>query len=201
LIAPGRTEGAIEADIAALARAEFGVERHWHDRLVRAGPNTLLVAGDEAPMRTVAADDIVFVDLGPVFAQWEADVGRCFAFGNDPVKQALCRDLPLQFAALQRVFHDDPEITGAALYDVAVASAERAGWRFGGKIAGHIVGEFNHREWPGDKHLTRISPANPTRLADPDVFGRPRYWIGEIHLISPDGAFGGFYERLLHEAA
>ncbi len=24
-----------------------------------------------------------------------------------------------------------------------------------------------------------------------------RHWILEIHLVTPDGAFGGFYERLL----
>jgi Xaa-Pro dipeptidase len=198
LIAPGRTEGEIEADIAALAQGEFGVTRHWHDRLVRAGANTLMIAGEEASDLAVAHDDIVFVDLGPVFEDWEADVGRSVVIGDDPLKQALCRDLPIQFEALQRQFQTYPEITGAELYHFAVRSAESAGWRFGGKIAGHIVGEFNHREWPGDKQESRIGPANPARLSDPDVFGRTRYWIGEIHLIAPDGSFGGFYERLLH---
>jgi hypothetical protein len=41
LIAPGRSEREVEEDIRILARDEFGVERHWHDRLVRAGGNTL----------------------------------------------------------------------------------------------------------------------------------------------------------------
>ena len=34
-------------------------------------------------------------------------------------------------------------------------------------------------------------------LAYLDANGRVRHWILEIHLVSPDGTFGGFYERLL----
>jgi Xaa-Pro dipeptidase len=197
LIAPGRGERAIEDDIYALAEAEYGVERHWHDRLVRAGLNTLGTAGDTLPERVVAADDMVFVDLGPAFAEWEADVGRSYAIGDDPAKHALCAELPRQFDAMQAMVAADPDITGAALYALACRSAENAGWLFGGKIAGHIVGEFGHRDWPGNRQHGRIAPANPTRLRDPDPFGRRRFWIGEIHLVAPDRSFGGFYERLL----
>ena len=34
-------------------------------------------------------------------------------------------------------------------------------------------------------------------MSDLDGLDRQRYWILEIHLAEPDGAFGGFYERLL----
>ncbi len=151
LIAPGRGERAIEDDICALALDEFGVERHWHGRLVRAGLNTLGTAADILPERIVAEDDMVFVDLGPVVADWEADVGRSYAIGEDPAKRALCAELPRQFAALQATIAADPDITGAALYDFACRSAERAGWRFGGRIAGHIVGEVGHRDHPAER--------------------------------------------------
>ena len=43
LIAAGRTEREIEDDIFALAQAEFGVAQHWHDHIVRAGANTLMI--------------------------------------------------------------------------------------------------------------------------------------------------------------
>ena len=199
LIAPGRGERAIEDDIYALAAREFGVERHWHGRLVRAGANTLGTANDVLPERIVADDDMVFVDLGPVFAEWEADVGRSYAIGDDPVRHALCADLPRQFDAVQARVLAEPEITGAALYAFACASAEQAGWRFGGRIAGHIVGEFGHRDWPGERAHGRIAPANSTPLRDPDPFGRRRFWIAEIHLVAPGRGFGGFYERLLRQ--
>src|SRR5580692_1019636 len=78
-IKAGRTEREIEFDIRGLAKEKFGIERDWHKRIVRAGVNTLSVAADNPPVRTVEADDIVFLDLGPVFEEWEADVGRSYA--------------------------------------------------------------------------------------------------------------------------
>lgn len=197
LIAPGRTEGAIERDIFTIAERDFGVTEHWHDRVVRAGINTLCVAGEDAPDRVIADDDMVFLDLGPVFGAWEADVGRSYAVGNDPRKHALCADLPIMFDAVQGRFDGDPDITGATLYAFACAESERRGWIFGGRIAGHLVGEFPHARAPGDKEPRRISPGNTTRMRDPDTAGRRRHWILEIHLLSPDRSFGGFYERLL----
>lgn len=197
LIAAGRSERAVEQDILRLAADRFGVEKHWHKRIVRAGPNTLATAGDAPADRTIGADDMVFLDLGPVFADWEADVGRSYAVGADPVKHALVAALPLQFEAVMRHFVAHPDISGADLYAFAVASAQEAGWRFGGAIAGHLVGEFPHARWPGVKEHGHVRPENPTRMRDPDGYGRRRHWILEIHLVSPDGAFGGFYERLM----
>jgi Xaa-Pro aminopeptidase len=196
-IAPGRTEREVEQDILALATERFGIEKHWHKRIVRCGPNTLATAGDNPPILTIGEDDMVFLDLGPVFEEWEADVGRSYAIGPDPRKHALCRELPIQFETLSRHFRETPDITGAELYALACRSAEAAGWRFGGKIAGHLVGEFPHARVPGDKQHGRIAPENPTRMRGSDIFGRTRHWILEVHLVAPDGSFGGFYERLL----
>lgn len=84
LVAPGRTELAVERDIFTIAARDFGVTDHWHDRVVRAGVNTLCVAGEAAPDRVIGEDDIVFLDLGPVFGGWEADIGRSYAVGTTP---------------------------------------------------------------------------------------------------------------------
>jgi Xaa-Pro dipeptidase len=197
LVTAGRTEREVEQDILRLAQEQFGVEKHWHKRIVRCGANTLATAGDNPPVLTIGDDDIVFLDLGPVFEEWEADVGRSYAIGSDPRKHALCRELPIQFEALEQRFRQDHDISGAALYAFACKSAEQAGWTFGGKIAGHIVGEFPHARLPGSKRRNRIGPENPSPMREPDTLGRARHWILEIHLVSPDGSFGGFYERLL----
>ena len=197
LIAPGRTELEVERDIFTIAARDHGVTDHWHDRVVRAGINTLLVAGDAAPDRIIAEDDIVFLDLGPVFGGWEADVGRSYAVGGDPAKHALCADLTPVFDVVKARFDAAPDITGAELYAAAHVEAERRGWLFGGRIAGHLVGEFPYARTPGDKELRRVSPGNHGRMRDPDADGRPRHWILEIHFVSPDRSFGGFYERLL----
>jgi Xaa-Pro aminopeptidase len=197
LLRPGRSEGDVEEDIRALAAAEFGVEKHWHRRIVRSGPNSVTTAGDHPVVRMIEPDDIVYLDLGPVFGGWEADIGKSYALGNNPRKNALVADLPRQFEKLQQHFRAHPDISGAALYEFAVRSAQEAGWKFGGKIAGHIISEFAHAQIPGAKDLTRISPLNTASMSGPDGNGRRRYWIGEIHLVEQDDSFGGFYERLL----
>jgi Xaa-Pro aminopeptidase len=196
-IAPGRTEHAVERDIYALAEQSFGVKQHWHKRIVRCGINTLRIASDDPPVLEIAADDIVFLDLGPVFGAWEADVGRSYAFGQDPRKHQLCRDLEPIFDQLKDYFDTHPDVTGAELYAFAQRSAEQAGWLFGGSIAGHIVGQFPHALIPGTKDHYRISPANDTRLRDPDARGETKFWIIEVHLVDRARTFGGFYERLL----
>ncbi|MFT4074275.1 MAG: M24 family metallopeptidase [Asticcacaulis sp.] len=201
LIQPGRTEREIDKDILALAARDFGVEKHWHKRIVRAGINTLSDFSDNPPIRTIEADDMVFLDVGPVFADWEADVGRSYAVGDDPIKHALVRALPEQFDLVKAHFDAHDDITGAELYAFACQSAEKAGWRFGGQIAGHIVAEFPHARIPGAKQHHHIRPSNPTRMRDRDANGQTRHWILEIHLVSPDGTFGGFYERLLGRAS
>jgi Xaa-Pro aminopeptidase len=197
LIAPGRTELEIERDIFTIAERDFGVTDHWHDRVVRAGVNTLCIAGEPAPDRTIGEDDMVFLDLGPVFGAWEADVGRSYAVGDDPAKHALCADLPIVFDAVKARFAAEPDLTGADFYAIAQEEAERREWLFGGKIAGHVVGQHPYARSSGSKAVRWLFPENVTRMRDPDPQGNVRHWILEIHLVSPDRRFGGFYERLL----
>lgn len=196
-VKPGRSESEVDADLAALAEAEFGIERHWHKRLVRAGSNTLCVFSDTPDERVIGADDTVYLDLGPVFGEWEADVGRTYAVGDDPSRKALVAALPEVFEEVRAHALATPDISGAELYAFASEAAEKRGYIFGGQIAGHTIGEFPHLTWPGAREHSRIYPDNPTRLSDADHLGRKRYWILEVHLVAPDRSFGGFYERLL----
>lgn len=197
LIAPGRTEREVEKSIYDLAEHDFGVTVHWHKRIVRAGLNTLTIALDNPPVRMIAPDDIVYVDLGPVFEDWEADIGRSYVLGNDPEKTKLVAELPHVFARVQSHYRETPHMTGAELFAFANRAAEEVGWQFGGVIAGHIVSEFAHAHIPGDKNFMRIGPLNTRPMSEPDGLGRTRHWILEIHLVDAARTFGGFYERLL----
>jgi hypothetical protein len=47
VIAPGKLESEVSAEIHALAQSRFGVSRHWHKRIARAGPNTVLTYHDD----------------------------------------------------------------------------------------------------------------------------------------------------------
>ena len=197
LIAAGRKEKEVERDIFALAKSKYGVKFHWHKRVVRAGPNSMTVYRIDPPDLTIGEDDIVYVDLGPVFGNWEADFGRSFIVGNNPLKLKLVDALPKMHAIGRAHFEREESLTGAELFEFMQKAAAADGWSFGGEIAGHIIGEFPHTRIPGEENTFVIAPENPMRLRDLDENGNIKHWILEVHLIDPSRSFGGFYEELI----
>lgn len=196
LIAPGKREDDLNDEIFAFAKAQFGVRQHWHKRIVRAGPNTVCVFSDDPPVHIIGEDDLVYLDLGPVLEDWEADLGRTYAMGKSAEKNRLVADLPRLFDIVQALYRASPDITAQELYAHATEAARDAGWLFGGVIAGHtIAGKFPHPPVPRAGRM--IEPGNASRMRDPDAKGDERHWILEIHLVDRARAFGGFYERLL----
>ncbi|MEV6524626.1 M24 family metallopeptidase [Longispora sp. NPDC051575] len=197
LIAAGRGEREVSDRIRDLAHELFGVDRYWHKRIVRAGPNTLQPYRENPPDRLITADDIVFCDFGPVFQEWEADFARTYVLGDDPVKHRLLGDLPVVFDAGRRYFDAHPDITGAQLFTEILRLTAEAGWEFGGPHAGHLVGEFPHERINGDEVTYYITPGSDQPMRRRDRSGRPCHWILEIHLVDPVRGFGGFHEELL----
>jgi Xaa-Pro aminopeptidase len=197
LVVPGITERQASDMIRDLASDLFGVKRHWHKRIVRAGPNTLHPYMANPPDRVIAEDDIVFCDFGPIFEEWEADFGRTFVFGHDPVKHRLREDLSVIWQAGRDHFDRTAGITGAELFAAMVALAERAGWEFGGPIAGHLIGQFPHDGISDDEMDCYIAPGSDLPMRRTDRTGQQCHWILEVHLISRDREIGGFHEELL----
>jgi Xaa-Pro aminopeptidase len=197
IIAPGIREIEASNEIRDLAAEMFGVDRYWHKRIIRAGPNTLQPYRANPPDRKIADDDIAFCDFGPIFEQWEADFGRTFVLGDDPVKLRLRDALPVIFNAGRRFFDARPDVTGEQLYAHMVELAGDAGWEFGGEIAGHLVGEFPHEKIKGEEIESYIAPGSDEPMRRPDHLGRSCHWILEVHLIEPGRQFGGFFEELL----
>jgi Xaa-Pro aminopeptidase len=197
LVAAGQGEQAVSNQIRDLANEMFGTTKHWHKRIVRSGPHTLQPYKENPPDRVIEADDIVFADFGPIFEEFEADLGRTYVLGGDPGKAKLAADLPVIFQAGRRYFASHPDITGAQLYAEVARLADEAGWSPGGWHAGHLVGEFPHETIDGADVESYIAPANETPMRRHDKSGRVCHWILEIHLIDPAHEFGGFYEQLL----
>jgi Xaa-Pro aminopeptidase len=197
IITAGRGEQAVSDQIRDLANEMFGKTRHWHKRIVRSGPHTLHPYRENPPDRVIEAADIVFADFGPIFEEFEADLGRTYVLGSDPVKHQLAADLPVIFAAGRRYFADHPDITGAQLHAEVDRLARGAGWSLGGIHAGHLVGEFPHETIDGDAIESYIAPGNTTPMRRHDKAGRVCHWILEIHLTDTARQFGGFYEQLL----
>jgi Xaa-Pro dipeptidase len=197
MIRAGRLESELTQDIHALARARFGLSRHWHQRIVRSGPNTLLTYHDPHADRRMTDDDIVYLDFGPVFDAWEADFGRTYALGSDPVKHRLIGNLGEAFARGKQLYQRSPSITAGELYDYVAGMAGEYGWEFGASSAGHLVGHFPHERPPGDSTRFSIRSGNTTSLREPDAKGDARHWILEIHFVDRSRQIGGFFEELL----
>jgi Xaa-Pro dipeptidase len=109
VITPRKLESEVSTDIYALAQSHFGVRRHWHKRIARAGPNTLLTYHDDPQDRRIEDDDIVYLDFGPVFEAFEADFGRTYALGADPAKHKLVADIETAFHRGKAYFQEHPE--------------------------------------------------------------------------------------------
>ena len=114
LVSAGKLESELTEEIHALAQSRFGVRRHWHKRIARAGPNTLLTYYDESIDRRITDDDIVYLDFGPVFDAWEADFGRTFVVGADPTKLRLVGDLAKGFSSGKELYRRSPSLTARA---------------------------------------------------------------------------------------
>ena len=159
LIRAGVSESQLNEDIYALALEMYHLNaKYWHKRIVRAGRNTLLPYDDNPPDLMVGEDDILFLDLGPVFEEWEADFGRTFVIGSDPAKLKMKNDVELAFAAGKRYFMENPAITSNQLFAYAQSLAAQFGWEFGGPIAGHLIGQFPHEKISGDKVTLYVHP-------------------------------------------
>jgi Xaa-Pro dipeptidase len=197
LIRPGITETGLNADIYALAKEIYGITTYWHKRIVRAGRNTLLPYDENPPDLNIGEDDILFLDLGPVFEEWEADFGRTFVLGADPLKHKLREDVGQAFADGKKFFNETPSITSREFFNYIVSLAEKSGWEFGGRIAGHLIGHFPHEKIADDKVTLYVHPKSHLPMRSVDEKGQQRHWILEIHFVDREREIGGFYEELL----
>jgi len=197
LIRVGMSEKELSDAIHKLGEDKYGVKTHWHKRVVRSGPNTLAPFEENPPDRTIEADDILIVDLGPVFEKWEADFGRTYVLGNDPEKIKLRDILEPVWKRVKAIYDERPDMSGEELFAISKAEVEKEGFLWGAPIAGHIVGNFPHERIPRDKISLYITEGNGSTMVSTGKNGHRRHWILEIHARHPSGRFQGFYEQLL----
>jgi len=183
-IEPGLTEEQGVEVVRQVLRDE-GMLRGWHGINLRFGINTLLTySGKSTPGVVLGDDDIYFIDIGPVWRQWEGDGGDTFTTGGDPEMNRIARDVKAVFEATQAHWRRD-RLTGEALYRVAVAESEARGWALNREMSGHRISEF--------PHAAHYDGA----LIDQSFVPSPDLWILEIQLRHPTRPFGAFYEDLL----
>jgi hypothetical protein len=198
LIIAGKSEEQLNAEVCDLALRKFGIENHWHKKIVRSGKNTLAIYPDNPPNRIIDKDDILFIDLGPIVEDYEADIGRTYVLGDDPRKLKLKKDVEAAWYTIQQWYQQQTVVKASALFQFAVDKARELGWEFGGEIAGHIVGKFPHEQPADPKSLELdVHPDNHNDMFLLDASGNNRHWILELQFVDREYEIGGYFEQLL----
>jgi len=198
LIIAGKSEEQLNSEVCDLAVKKFGIEKHWHKKIVRSGKNTLAIYPDNPPNRIIEKDDILFIDLGPIVEDYEADIGRTYVLGNDAQKLKLKRDVEEAWYEIKEWYQQQTTLKASELFQYVVDKAKEYGWQFGGEIAGHIVGKYPH-EQPADPQSLDLDvhPENHNDMFLPDAHGNQRHWILELQFVDKEKGIGGYFEQLL----
>jgi Xaa-Pro aminopeptidase len=183
-IRPGMTE-ADGLRIAFDALRELGMERTWHQPIIRFGAQTLTTYLDRSDGATVLRqNDIFFVDLGAVWDGHEGDAGDTFVVGADPEMHA-CRQAIHELWDGVAAQWQQGACTGHELYAFADRLATQMGWRLNFAVKGHRLSDFPHAIY------------NAGRLAEFSGCPSAGLWVLELQLAHPTRPFGSFFEDLM----
>lgn len=165
--------------------AERDMLRGWHEIHVRFGRNTLKTFGAPSdPGVRLGTNDIFFIDIGPVWKEWEGDGGETFTVGTDLEMANAALDVKKLFHVVRHKWMSTG-MSGKALYQFATEEARRMGWELNLDLSGHRLSDFPH------------AAIYDGPLADVDFKPAPLLWVLEMHIRHPERGFGAFYEDML----
>ena len=198
LIIAGKSEAQLSSEISELASARFGIDNHWHKKIVRTGKNTLCIYPDNPPNEIIQEDAVVIIDFGPIVDGYEADLGRTYITGSDENKIKIKTAAEKAWYETQAWYNSHTHLKSSDLFQYVVEKAADYGYTFGGAIAGHIVGKFPH-EQPADPQSLELDvhPQNHQDMFLPDANGNKRQWILELLFIDKEKETGAYFEQLL----
>lgn len=186
--------GMSEPEAFRMAMAVFkdhGVDRHWHKPYIRFGPGTQRSFHDGLQKDyRLQQDDMVYLDLGPVWSDpetsldYEGDVGDSFVFGEHPVREACAQAARDVFKSLRDRWKAG-SLTGTDLFEAAKQECRQRGYELNESVQGHRISDFPHQKY------------SKVNLGDFAFQPQADLWILEIHLLKKSEAIGAFYEDLL----
>lgn len=180
--------GMVEEDAVEMAKdllADLGMLKGWHDVYVRFGTNTLKTFGAASdPGVILGENDVFFIDIGPVWKDWEGDGGDTFVVGQHSDMQRCAADARKLFHIVRRAWATSG-LSGKSLYDLAIDGARKMGWELNMDLSGHRISDFPHE----------VIYKGP--LAEVEFKPKPLLWVLEIHIRDPRNRFGAFYEDML----
>jgi len=198
LIVAGKTEAQLNNEVVKMAQEKFGIDQHWHKKIVRSGANTMATYPDNPSDRIIEKDDILFLDFGIIVDGWESDYARTYVLGNDPRKIKLKNDVEKAWYETQQWIQKQTTLPASELFRFTREKAREYGWTSTGEIAGHIVGKFPHEQPLNPKSLKLdVHPDNHDDIFLLDANGNKRHWILEIHFVDTENKIGGYFEQLL----
>lgn len=180
-----------------MAGQVFGTVVGWPARLVRSGPSTVLPYGTGTPDRVIRVDDIVVIDLGPLFAGHETDFARTVVVGDDPGRRRLVEDLATVGAAAREMFLEQDGLTGRQLHAEMQALTRKAGWSLGTWQVGRLCGQAPAVGGSAPEPCSFIGPDNDEPLRRTAAGGWRAHWILEMRLVDDYSGFGGSFKQLL----
>jgi methionyl aminopeptidase len=185
-ITPGLSEDKAK-EIARATLSELGMRRGWHHIIVRCGSNTTKDFMERSEPGVVLGDnEIFFIDIGPVYGDFEGDAGDTFVFGDDPLHLKAKADVREIWEMVRSKWLDE-QISGIELYEFATKTTEEFGWKLNMDLSGHRLSDYPHSaHYDGPMAEVGFRPA-------------PNLWVLEIAIAHPHKTFGAFYEDLLLE--
>jgi methionyl aminopeptidase len=185
-IRPGMSEEQAK-EIARSTLASLEMRRGWHHIIVRCGSNTTKDFMERSERGVILQEnDIFFVDIGPVYGDFEGDAGDTFVFGDNALHLKAQRDV----REIWKIVRDKwlaEQISGVDLYEFAIKTTEEFGWKLNMDLSGHRLSEYPH------------SAHYDGPLAEVGFKPNPNLWVLEIAIADADKTFGAFYEDLLLE--
>lgn len=177
-----------ETDLQELIERQLratGAEGFWHPTKVRIGHHTTknfreTLSADKHRLR----DTLISIDVGPIYAQHEADFAVTYQFGNNPEYQRLIDASVAVFEQTAQAWRQQ-KLSGPHLYEYAARQAEKLGLRLNLNMDGHRLGDFPHALY----YKGGLAEFASTPLA--------HVWVLEIHLINDDLQVGAFFEDIL----
>lgn len=164
---------------------EMGATKAFHKPYIRFGSNTIITFGaDSVPGIRLGEDDIFFIDIAPVWDEYEGDAGDTFVTGSNPDLKRCALDAKRIFEAVEEKWKTE-KATGVQLYEFAQQMAKDLGWELNMDLGGHRLGDYSSAEhYEGPLHEIAFHP-------------KAHVWMVEIHIRHPEKTFGAFYEDLL----
>lgn len=164
---------------------EMGHEKKWHPNKFRIGENTVKSFRDKSVEGvTLKEDDIFFIDVGPVWDNYEGDYGDTFVIGHNEEFHKIKEACKVVFNKTKEVWQKE-SLSGVKLYNFAQNCAESLGYKLNNRMKGHRIGDFPHHVfYRGGMLETEEVPCD-------------NLWVLEIHLISNTHKYGSFFEDIL----